>query len=138
MIVSVLSQRDREKERKREELDNTSAGLLNCCAVAAVWVGILGSTVCLSIGMAVYSFTEYHKLNSNGGVQDDIFLTSTERIIASITSNKYVWLSLCIFFSFLAGENIKYNSYKTNDKVLNMSMERPIKHNAKLNSWGDC
>ena len=71
--------------------------------MAAIWVSILGSTVCLSVAMAVYSYTEYHKLLTNGGVHDDIFLTSTERLVDSITSNKYVWLSLCVFFSCLAG-----------------------------------
>ena len=49
------------------------------------------------------SYSEYYKLETNGGVQDDIFLTSTERFVAGITSNKYVWLTLTIFFGVLAG-----------------------------------
>ena len=55
-------------------LHNTP-GLLNCCAVAAVWVGILGSTVVLATALATYSYTEYTRLGREGGVQDDIFLT---------------------------------------------------------------
>ena len=49
--------------------------MLNCCAVAAVWVGILGSTVVLAAALATYSYTEYSRLGREGGVHDDIFLT---------------------------------------------------------------
>ena len=79
------------------------SGLLNCCAVAAIWVGILGSTVCLSTGLAVYSYTEYSRLATNGGSYDDIFLTSTERMVAGVTSSAGFWLGLCVVFSVLAG-----------------------------------
>lgn len=43
--------------------------------MAAVWVGILGSTVVLATALATYSYTEYTRLGREGGVQDDIFLT---------------------------------------------------------------
>ena len=35
--------------------------------MAAVWVSVLGSTVCLSAGLAGYSFSEYHKLTTGTG-----------------------------------------------------------------------
>ena len=85
------------------ELQLFAAGLLNCCAVAAVWLSILGSSVCLSAGLAGYALSEYHKLGGGEGQQDDIFLTSLERISEAVTSSPYFWLSLAVVFSSLAG-----------------------------------
>ena len=76
---------------------------MNCCAVAAVWVSILGSTVCLSAGLAGFSFSEYRAVVGRTGQQEDIFLTSLERITEAVTSSQYFWLSLTLAFSFLAG-----------------------------------
>ena len=71
--------------------------------MAAVWISILGSTVCLSTAVAIYAFTEYHKLDLSGGYHDDIFLRGTiERFIVALTSSKYFWLSLGITLSCLA------------------------------------
>ena len=71
--------------------------------MAAVWVSILGSSVCLSTALAGYSFSEYQKVNSRTGQQEDIFLTSMERISEAVTSSSYFWLSLAVVFSCLAG-----------------------------------
>ena len=70
--------------------------------MAAVWLTILATTLCLCTGLAVYSITEYQSLSRAGPQQDDIFLTSVERITTAVTNNQYFWLSLSVVFTFLA------------------------------------
>ena len=71
--------------------------------MAAVWVSLLGSTVCLSSCLAGYSLSQYQRLTTGPGRQDDIFLTSLERMTEAVTSSSYFWLSLAVLFSSLAG-----------------------------------
>jgi len=77
-------------------------GLLSCCAMPVVWMSIIGSTIGLSLGAGIYSFTRFQYLNTITEEKDNIFLTSMERISSAFTTNKYFWLTLCIIFSSLA------------------------------------
>jgi len=77
-------------------------GLLSCCAMPTVWMSIIGSTIGLSAGVGIYSFTRFDHLNQQTEIKDDIFLTDMERISSAFTSNKHFWLTLCIAFSSLS------------------------------------
>ena len=70
--------------------------------MAAVWVSILGSTVCLAAGLAGFSLSEFHKVRSRTDQQEEIFLTSLERISQAVTSSQYFWLGLVLVFSCVA------------------------------------
>lgn len=76
--------------------------LLSCCAKPTVWLSVLGSTIGLSLILAIHSYSRYSALTEVTQESDDIFLTTWERVVQAVTNSSVFWLVLTLAFSTLA------------------------------------